>query len=84
MKVTHILTMTAKCPVDDRLDEYEVIVKTERLIKVEAILTETEHYKEIAAYQEDICKSLSEKLGCEVTLIGIHSGVKTEVTCGTV
>jgi hypothetical protein len=83
MKVTHNFTVVSKCPVNDGVDVYDAIARTERLIKVETILTEVEHYKDVAAYQEDICESLSQELGCEVTLIGTHSGVRTEVTCGT-
>jgi len=83
MKVTHILTISARCPVDISVeDTYEMIVKTERLIEVETILAEALDACKEPVYQETLCDDLSKRLGCEVTLIGVHSGVKTEVTCG--
>jgi len=82
MKVTHTLTIEAKCPVDDSTDIYECVVRTERLITVEQILAEAKALSETPIFQEALCESLSQKLGCEVALIGMHSGVRTEVVCG--
>ena len=83
MKATHILTITARCPKNNERDEYECIVLTERLLLVETILAEAAKFEDTKIYQEDLCQKLAETLGCVVTLIGMHSGVKSEVTCGT-
>lgn len=78
MNVTHELTFARRCPVNDALDRYELRVETTRLVKVEDILAAVDALPE-KAFQEDITTTLAAKLGCQVTTIGYHSGVKT--TC---
>ena len=80
MKVTHQFTMHCKCPVDDRLDYYEAQVETDQLVKVEDILKAAAQYSTQAMYQEDLTRGLSEAIQCQVTTIGMHSGVRTTVS----
>jgi len=79
MRVTHELTFHRQCPVDDALDHYELCVETTRTVKVEDILAAIEALPE-KAFQEDITIALAAKLGCRVTTIGYHSGIKTTCT----
>lgn len=81
MKVTHTLLMSAACPVAPRLDFYECVVVTDRLIRTEDIAKAVDAYYGAKIFQEQICQELADKLQCQVTLRGEHSGVKTEVTC---
>jgi hypothetical protein len=78
MKVTHEMTFARRCPVDDALDHYELCVETTRTVKVEDILAAIEALPE-KSFQEEITAALAAKLGCSVTTVGYHSGVKT--TC---
>jgi hypothetical protein len=78
MRVTHEMTFARRCPVDDAQDLYELRVETARVVKVEDILAAVAALPE-RAFQEDITLALAAKLGCAVTTIGHHSGVKT--TC---
>lgn len=78
MRVIHETTFARRCPVDDAQDLYELRVETNRVVKVEDILAAVEALPE-KAFQEDITKALAAKLGCTVTTVGYHSGVKT--TC---
>ncbi len=81
MKVTHRLQVKAVCPVDGKPDVYDCRIVTDRVILVEKILEVTKNYENDKTYQETLCQLLADDLLCEVTLVGIHSGVKTEVTC---
>jgi hypothetical protein len=78
MRVIHETTFVRRCPVDDAQDRYELRVETAHLVKVENILAAIEALPE-KAFQEDITLALAAKLGCRVTTIGNHSGVRT--TC---
>lgn len=78
MKVIHELTIHGRCPVDDAIDTYEVTVEAARVVKIEDILAAVEALPQ-PAFQEDITQKLAAKLGCRVTTVGFHSGVKT--TC---
>jgi hypothetical protein len=53
------------------------------LIQVETILDAAKKLGERKVYQEDLCALLAKDLGGDatVTLVGIHSGVKTTVSC---
>ena len=79
MNVTHELTFTRKCPVNDAQDRYQLVVQATWLIKVEDILAAVKALPE-KAFQEDITTELATKLGCHVTTTGYHSGVKTTCT----
>lgn len=81
MKVTHTLLIVALCPVNPNLDFYECIVTTDRIIRTEDIAAVAAPYKSKKIYQEKLCQELANKLQCQVTLRGEHTGVKTEVTC---
>ena len=79
MKVTHELTFTRTCPVNDSIDNYYLTVETDRLVKVEDILAAVDSLPE-KEFQETLLFCLGRKLeGCRITIVGYHSGVKT--TC---
>jgi hypothetical protein len=78
MRVTHELTFHRQCPVDDALDLYEARIETDRTVTVEDILAAIKALPK-KAFQEEITAALAGKLGCRVTTVGHHSGVKT--TC---
>lgn len=81
MKVTHTLLMSAACPTQANLDFYEVTVTTDRLIRTEDIAQACDSYYGQKIFQEALCQELADKLQCQVTLRGEHTGIKTEVTC---
>jgi hypothetical protein len=78
MNVVHELMFSRRCPVDDAQDRYELLVEATWLVKVEDILAAVKALPE-KAFQEELTTKLAAKLGCRVTTIGTHSGVKT--TC---
>ena len=78
MIVRHELTMHCTCPVNGARDSYQVIVETNRAVNVEDILVAVRTMPD-RMLQEDITQALAAALGCGVTTIGYHSGVKT--TC---
>lgn len=84
MKTTHSLQVRAICPVDGKPDVYNCRIVTSRVIPVEDILAAATPMESEKIFQETLCEHLARELGCEVTLTGVHSGVKTEVVCGTV
>lgn len=74
------LTITATCPVDGTTDVYEVTLKTNDMLKVEAILDAVKHYTGKPIFQERLTFVLAMALQSEVTTKGTHSGVKTTCT----
>lgn len=82
MKTTHKLSVRAKCPIDDKPDVYDCRIVTARIIPVEEVLQAAKKFEDEKIFQEELCQNLARVLCCEVTLYGVHSGVKTEVTCG--
>lgn len=83
MRVTHTLTLTARCPVDDTRDVYECVVTTDRCIEVETIKQIAKTIEGMKVYQENITEFMRKQLGTgvSVTTRGVHSGIRTEVTC---
>lgn len=79
MRVTHTLTIIAKCPVDQRPDTYDVEITASRVIKVEDILDAAKRFAEIEIFQEDLTTQLARELGATVKTVGYHSTVRTEV-----
>ena len=77
MRVEYTLTMTAKCPVDQSTDVYEVTVTSDRTIPVEQIRAACRVLGDRPAYQEEITTELAKRLGATVKTVGVHSGVKT-------
>lgn len=71
--------MYCRCPVNDARDTYQVIVEANRMVKVEDILTAVTSIPD-RTFQEDITQTLAAVLGCGITTIGYHSGVKTTCT----
>jgi len=82
MRVSYTFQLTAICPVDSLPDVYECVISAHRIIKVEDILQIAAELQTKSAFQEEICQELHRRLACCVTLIGYHSGVRTEVVCG--
>lgn len=82
MKVFHRLEITGICPADQKADVYRCIVEARRVVPVEAIIAAVQTITAKPAFQETICQELHRALACRVTLVGLHSGVETEVTCG--
>jgi hypothetical protein len=78
MKTIHELKIQGRCPINDGLDVYDLIVETTVIIKVEDILSAVTELPQ-PIFQEDITQRLAHKLRASITTIGFHSGVKT--TC---
>ena len=78
MIARHELTMRCHCPVNGARDTYQVTVEASRVVKVEDILAAVAAVPDWL-FQEDITETLAASLGCGVTTVGYHSGVKT--TC---
>ena len=78
MKVVNELNYSGRCPVDDAIDTYAIRIKARRVVKVEDILAAISELPQ-PLFQEEITRRLAARLGCRVTTIGFHSGVKT--TC---
>jgi hypothetical protein len=81
MKVSHTFPMVARCPNHSGTDSYECEVVMDRLMMVEDILEITDGYGLKKIFQEDLAQELANKLRAEVTLRGLHAGVKTVATC---
>lgn len=79
MLVIHELEFDRKCPLNDALDHYEARFETRAFLQVEDILKAIEKLP-AKAFQEEITRELADELGCAVTTIGYHSGVKTTCT----
>jgi ribonuclease I len=79
MHVTYDLSIHAQCPVDDAQDHYAVTVEAHRAVRVETILAVVADLPP-RLFQEDITQWLAAALGCRVTTVGYHSGVKTTCT----
>lgn len=77
LKVVHELRAVAVCPVDQTLDIYDVTIETDRVIAVETILEVVRGCEDRELFQEDLTVHLSRELGCTVSTVGVHSGVRT-------
>jgi hypothetical protein len=75
MRITHTLSVHAKCPKDGMPDRYVCVVRTDTVIPVEDILDVAKACGELTIFQEDLCQLLHRKINACVTLIGYHSGV---------
>lgn len=84
MKATHRLMTHGICPLDNRVDYYEVIVECNRMIKVESIETAVDQHRGSAQTQESMCQALyAEISSAKWTLIGRHGQhTDSEVSCG--
>lgn len=80
MRVSHSLTVRAKCPMDDQIDIYQVTVEADRVVKVEDIIQVAERFAARQVFQEDLTVEMARALGATVKTVGWHSGVRTEVT----
>jgi len=79
VKVIHEWSFRRRCPVDDALDRYDLRVEANDMVKVEDIVAAVEALPK-KAFQEELTQILAAKLGCIVTTIGHHSGIKTTCT----
>jgi hypothetical protein len=71
--------VTAICPQDNLPDVYTMTVEGNRCVTVEDIIAAVDAWKKKKAYQEVVTADLARRLGCTVTTVGWHSGVKTTV-----
>ena len=78
MIVTHEPAMQARCPRDNAIDRYTVTVEATRIVPVEDILAAIAALPE-PLFQEEITVRIAIAIGCKVTPVGYHSGVRT--TC---
>ena len=74
------MTISARCPVDKKLDTYSAEFSTDRVVKVEDILAAVNRVAEREIFQEDLTVLLARELGVKVTTVGYHSGVLTKVS----
>lgn len=84
MHVEHRLFTHGKCPIDGRIDYYEVIVTADKLVKVEDIEQAVSYYRGTVHTQETMCQALyAEISSAKWTLVGKHGiYTNTKVTCG--
>lgn len=75
------LTITARCPVDQRRDSYLVIVRADRTVMAEDIVAACKTLEGEPKTQEDITAALCMLLNAEVELRGVHSGVTARTLC---
>lgn len=81
MRVEHCLTIFSLCPIDGRRDVYKMIVRTQRMIRVEDILAAVEAATKKPVFQEDLTEHLAKAIGCEIETQGWHGEVQTTVVC---
>lgn len=79
MRVEHKLNASGRCPVDGAIDSYKIVVRVQRVLKVEDILAAVQKNTAEPVFQERLTETLSAELDAEVETICIHSGVET--TC---
>lgn len=84
MKVEHRLFTHGICPIDGRIDYYEIVVEASKLVKVEDIETAVSYHRGTIQTQESMCQALfAEISSAKWTLIGRHgTQTDTKVTCG--
>ena len=83
MTVEYFLEITAKCPSDDSADDvYDCWITSRKTLPVESILKVVEELTAEPLYQEDLGVSLAASLGAEVTLVGVHYGIRTTTWAG--
>jgi len=77
-------TLIARCPNNDDIDYYEVVLETSRMIQCEELVELSNSYTQSKVYQEDLTKQLSQRYACKVTITGLHCGGKIKVVseCG--
>ena len=79
---TYRLQVRARCPQDHGIDVYHVTLESESMLLCEDIIKFFAPFGpngERNVYQEDFTKRAATALGCRVTTVGYHSGIK--VTC---
>ncbi len=82
MMAEHSLEISCRCPVDEAiLDVYQVVVRTNHIIKVEDILSAVAVATQQAAFQEAITETIARNLRAKVLTLGKHSGVSTLCIC---
>jgi hypothetical protein len=81
VRVEHTLSVVARCPVNASTDVYECVVRTDHVVFVEDILKAVAELTTEPITQEDLTRHMADRLGVEVETVGIHSNVRTRVTC---
>lgn len=81
MLVKHYLTITAVCPVDQKMDVYEAVIECDRVLRVEEIIAAVDKCTRQPEFQEAITRDIARELAVKVTTTGYHSGVKTVCEC---
>lgn len=79
MIAKHSTTFTARCPVNDSIDSYDISIETTHLIKIEDIIALLATFSDQKRFQEDITYEIAHTLRAKITTIGYHSGIRTEV-----
>lgn len=80
MHVSYRLRFSATCPVDPSVrDDYEVVIETDGMIKVEDLIALLDEYRPLAMFQEELTQDIMRRLAtaAKVTTTGMHSGVET-------
>lgn len=60
-------------------DDYEVVIETGKMIKVEELIALLDEYRPLAMFQEELTQDIVRRLGAvsKVMTTGMHSGVET-------
>ena len=82
MKVTYTTYAKPRCPVDHKLDNYEVTIISDRVIMAEILNETLKEWATKEAFQEDFTVELAREFGCYVRTVGTHSGVRTVAEAG--
>lgn len=82
MRCVYQFEAICRCPADHKPDVYTVTVRTDRTIPVEQIIAAAKALSETEMFQEQFTVELHRALAAQVETFGIHSGVKTTITCG--
>jgi hypothetical protein len=81
MQVKYEFEIHAKCPVDKKPDRYLAVAESNKILFCEDVVAEVEKLKNTETPQETLTENLSRALGCTVTTVGYHSGIKVSVRC---
>src|SRR5215831_11952034 len=82
MLCTYEVVVRAVCPVDDSNDEYNATLESPHQIMCERIVEVVRSFETVKQTQEQITEAIAIALGCKVTTVGYHSGVRTTVVVG--
>ncbi len=75
------IAVRAVCAVDGARDVYILTLESHDPIRVETIVQMADRLTAHPVLQEDMTRDFARNLGCTVTSVGYHSGVRTTVVC---